>query len=238
MEEPSSKPDFGNVRQDAETYGNVPHSSASYGNLPHTAAAFRNVPHSAEKTEQHTLTVKEVARMFEQAGVPRIERSIINWCQPNRQGIARLDAFFDTNERKYFITPQSVTAAIGEEQAKQRASEKGTQVETTDELRHNAADPQPRAAATDDDRNQQRELDLKLRDLEITNRVKDKHIEMLEKERERFNDERQSYVTQLVGLSRQIGEAEQRLLQDGKNASVLDYNSHQPTPTQPDQLSP
>jgi len=72
------------------------------------------------------LTVGDVARMLEQAGVPRIERSIINRCKPNRQGIAKLDAFFDTNERKDFITPQSVTVAIGEERAKQAANGKAT----------------------------------------------------------------------------------------------------------------
>ena len=53
--------------------------------------------------------------MFETAGVARTERSIINWCQPNRQGIARLDSYYDPNERKYYITPQSVETAIQEE---------------------------------------------------------------------------------------------------------------------------
>ena len=53
--------------------------------------------------------------MFETAGVARTERSIINWCQPNCQGIARLDSYYDPNERKYYITPQSVEAVIQEE---------------------------------------------------------------------------------------------------------------------------
>jgi hypothetical protein len=56
--------------------------------------------------------------MFEDAGVARTERSITNWCQLNAQGIARLDAYYDPNERKYFITPQSVELAIAEEKAK------------------------------------------------------------------------------------------------------------------------
>jgi hypothetical protein len=42
----------------------------------------------------------------------------VNWCQPNGAGIARLDAYLDPNEGKYFITPQSAEAAIKEEQAK------------------------------------------------------------------------------------------------------------------------
>jgi hypothetical protein len=56
--------------------------------------------------------------MFEAAGMARTERSIINWCQPNRQGISRLDSYYDPNERRYYITPQSVETAIQEEKAK------------------------------------------------------------------------------------------------------------------------
>jgi hypothetical protein len=59
-----------------------------------------------------------LARMFETAGVARTERSITNWCQPNKSGIARLDAYFDPNERRYFITPQSTELEIQEEKAK------------------------------------------------------------------------------------------------------------------------
>ena len=55
------------------------------------------------------------------AGVTRTERSIINWCRSNRQGVARLDAFFDENVGRYYITQQSVTRAIEEERAKQPA---------------------------------------------------------------------------------------------------------------------
>ena len=62
--------------------------------------------------------MREVARLFEAAGVGRTERSIVNWGQPNKKGIARLDSYFDPNERKYFITPQSVEQAIAEEKAK------------------------------------------------------------------------------------------------------------------------
>ncbi|HWX21513.1 MAG TPA: hypothetical protein VN578_16550 [Candidatus Binatia bacterium] len=62
--------------------------------------------------------MREVARMFEAAGVARTERSITNWCQPNKSGMARLDSYFDPNERKYYISPQSVDLAIAEEKAK------------------------------------------------------------------------------------------------------------------------
>jgi hypothetical protein len=83
--------------------------------------SFRNVPQASERKENHTLTVREVARLFEAAGVARSERSIVNWCQPNRQGIPRLYSYYDPHERKYFITPQSAEAAIAEEKAKAAA---------------------------------------------------------------------------------------------------------------------
>ncbi len=37
-----------------------------------------------------------------------MERSIINCCQINRQGVARPEIYFDPNVRKYFISPRSV----------------------------------------------------------------------------------------------------------------------------------
>jgi hypothetical protein len=42
----------------------------------------------------------------------------VNWCQHNALGVGKLDAYFDPNERKYFITPESVELAIAEEMAK------------------------------------------------------------------------------------------------------------------------
>src|ERR1039457_5001272 len=107
---------------------NTPHHSADFGSVPNDSEEFRTVrndtegfrtiPHVSERKQNHTLTVREVARMFEAAGVARTERSIVNWCQPNRTGIARLDAYFDPNERKYYLTPLSVELAIAEEKAK------------------------------------------------------------------------------------------------------------------------
>jgi hypothetical protein len=71
---------------------------------------FHTVPHSAEPLppsdwrESYALTVRETTRLFETAGVARSESSIVNWCPKNRQGIARLDAYYDPHERRYFIT--------------------------------------------------------------------------------------------------------------------------------------
>ncbi|MGE0682424.1 MAG: hypothetical protein AB7P69_16180, partial [Candidatus Binatia bacterium] len=64
----------------SESFGNLPHDAAPFGTVPHPAETFGNVPHVTEKTEAHTLTVREAAKHFEAAGVARTERSIINWC--------------------------------------------------------------------------------------------------------------------------------------------------------------
>jgi len=187
----------------SEGFGNVPNSSVGFGNIPQHAEVFRTIRNGAERTDQHTLTVREVARLFEDAGVPRTERSIINWCQPNRQGIARLDAYFDTNERKYFITGQSVHLAIKEEQAKQAVTTSAPEQEAETPKR---AETPPRHDSESNDRI--KELERQNRDLEIATRAKDYYLERLEKDRDQFGEK-------LIGMSRYVGELETQLLQLG-----------------------
>lgn len=187
----------------AEDFGKVPNASATFGTIPNAAEPFRTVRNASERTENHTLTVREVARLFEQAGVPRTERSIINWCRLNRHGVARLEAFFDENEGRYYITQQSVNRAVEEERAKQPAAGNPPTVEK--ELPHHAETP-PRRDAESSDR--VKELERQNRDLEIATRAKDYYLERLEKERGQ-------YVEQLVGMSRYVGELESHVLQLG-----------------------
>ncbi len=187
----------------SEDFGTIPNPSETFGTLPQTSEPFRTVRKPSERTESHTLTVREVARHFEQAGVPRTERSIINWCQLNRQGIARLDAFFDENERRYLITTQSVNRAVQEERAKQAVAGNAPVAET--EIPHRA-ESTPRRDAEDSDR--MKELERQNRDLEIATRAKDYYLERLEKERGQF-------LERLVGISRYVGELETQLLQLG-----------------------
>ncbi len=80
------------------SFGEVPNDSESFRTIPNDSESLRNVPKVSERKENHTLTVREAARMFETAGVARTERSITNWCQPNKSGIARLDAYFEPVE--------------------------------------------------------------------------------------------------------------------------------------------
>ena len=153
--------------------------------------------------ETHTLIVRGVARDFEPAVVARTERSIINWCRLNRQGVVRLDTFFDENEGRYYITQQSVTRAIEEERAKQ--SSMGTAPVSEPEV-PNRSDSSSRRDTDDSER--VKELELRNRDLEIATRGKDQMIELLQEERGQFHKE-------LMGMSRHVGELETQLLQLG-----------------------
>lgn len=180
-------------------------NSESFGTLPKDAEAFRTIPKVSEHRENHTLTIREVARMFEAAGVARTERSIINWCQPNRQGVPRLDSYFDPNERRYFISPQSVELAIKEEQAK--AAKNSESAESVGSVpkpaeRGREAGESPVNGEPQEIRALQREI----MDLKITNKAKDMFIERLQQERGDF-------VERLVISSHRIGELETKVLQ-------------------------
>lgn len=98
-------------------------TSEPFGNVPNHSEDFGSIHSNTVKTENHTLTVREAARAFENAGVARTERSITNWCQLNRQGVSRLDCYYEVNDHKYFITPQSVERGAGESPGARHASE-------------------------------------------------------------------------------------------------------------------
>ena len=193
--------------------GDVPHHSADFGSVQNDSEefltvrndteSFRTIPQVSERNQNHTLTVREVARMFEAAGVARTERSIVNWCQPNRTGIARLDSYFDPNEWRYYISPQSVEQAIAEERAKvtknKEASEPFGNVPP-------AAETVKNIRPSMDDESRVKELERQNLDLKIANRGKDYLIDELNKERKSFFD-------QLLSANRKVGELETRLLQ-------------------------
>jgi hypothetical protein len=79
---------------------------------------FRTAPVCSEQHEACTITVREAARIFEEAGAPRTERAITNWCNRNSRGVTRLDACYHEGERKYFITPESIERVVVEERKK------------------------------------------------------------------------------------------------------------------------
>jgi hypothetical protein len=196
--------EFGQVRNSSESFRTVPHGSETFGKVPNDSAQFGSVPHASERKENHTLTVREAARMFETAEVARTERSIVNWCQPNRTGIARLDSYFDPNERKYFLTPQSVERAIREEKAK--AARINDSSEQDESVRQPSETAKRLKQPVGDDDSRIQELERENLDLKITNRAKDIEIERTHKERDRFFE-------QLLTANRNLGALETKLLQ-------------------------
>jgi len=138
-------------------------------------------------------------------------------------GVARLDAFYDTNERKYFITPQSVELAIQEELAK--AAKMGDQpVPFPNDSERKATREQATEADLDDMKASRQEI----MDLKITNRAKDMFIEQLQKEREGFAAERAGYVEKLMGFNRKVGELEAVLQQLGSGKPAQSGDAGQP----------
>jgi hypothetical protein len=188
------------VPKDSEEFGKIRNDAEHFGTIPNASETFRTI---GKRSEAHTLTVREAARMFEGAGVARTERSIVNWCQPNRTGIARLDCYFDPNERKYFLTPQSVERAIKEEQAKAvRETLIPSEAVPNDSERAKSSGDTERNADPDE----VKALRQEITDLRITNRGKDYFIEQLQRER-------QANIEQLMSYSRKVGELETKLLQ-------------------------
>ena len=192
----------------SEPFRTVPQPSESFGKVPHVAETFRSLPNTSERTDNHTLTVREVARMFEAAGVARTERSIVNWCQPNPQGMARLVAYFDMNDRRWFITPQSVESAIAEEKAKavktgQNPPEPVAAIPQSSETGKDTVRSRQGAGA---DADNSTGLAKELMDLRILNRGKDYFIEQLQKERD-------AMLEKLVSGSHRIGELESQVRQ-------------------------
>ncbi len=198
---------------------------------PPASESFRNDFKLSEKTPDHTLSVREVAKILENKGVARTERSIINWCRPNRQGLTRLDCYYEENDGKYYITAISVERVIAEEQNKQQMQAKSNLSEANpaaSEIRPAASEPFgnesndfgsiPNVSETgsaDASEQELNELKWKNRDLEISNKAKELYIEQLQSSNDKL-------LHQLTGQSHRIGvlETELKLLQAPRTPAV------------------
>ena len=192
-------------------------SSEDFGKLPNDSEAFGNVPNRSERKENHVLTVHSVARMFEDAGVARTERSVTNWCQPDKNGVARLDCFFDHNERKYYITPQSVERAIEEERSKVISAELphapenfGNFPNSSETFRTvpNASEPKVSEHPTHQQSKTENllpDLMKELESLRVERRVWETEKKFQETWIKKLESEREGFVPQLVELSKANG---------------------------------
>jgi hypothetical protein len=128
---PTASESFRSAPHDfSESVGTVPNvSERNTPSFPNASEAFGNTPPSASETMDdvlyrpprqavHTLTVREVEKLFEQAGSPVTERSILNWCKPNREGVCRLDCGYERGEYRWYISPASVERVIDDERKK------------------------------------------------------------------------------------------------------------------------
>ena len=213
MEDEQSQSD--SLPKDSEHFGTVRNDAEDFGTLRHVSEPFRTVRNPSERTEAHILTVREAARMFEEAGVARTERSIINWCQPGKLGVPRLDAYYDTNERRYYLTAQSVERVIAEERAKDRSrynltEEPEKERSGTDDI----LEPRTRklSVVSVDEQERASELEKEVLELKLVNASNESTIEHLWKERKEFAAERQDYVQRLNSAAHKIGKLEERLL--------------------------
>ena len=139
--------------------------------------------------------------MFEDAGVGRTERSVINWCQKDAAGTGRLDSYFDPNERKHFITLASVERAIQEELAKTGAGPGPS-----------ASLPSKPSLREAEDTADVKELRQKIIDLTITNKGKDYFIQRLEEDRTKLVEEQRLLVDRVAESNRLVGNLEEKLL--------------------------
>src|SRR5919106_2661671 len=207
---------FGTVRNDSEVFGSVRNHSERFGTPP-------NLSDELERVEKYSLTVREVARMFEDAGVARTERSITNWCTPNAHGVPRLACQFEPNEHRWLITEESVRLAIAEEIVRQRELEARSERAGKNPMVDERHDEQPREEERTNERVFEqtvfegegsltekekiiRELEYKLRDEQIASRAKDIALNRMESERKDLLD-------QVVKWSHRVGVLETKLLQ-------------------------
>jgi hypothetical protein len=161
--------------------------------------------------------VHSVARMFEDAGVARTERSITNWCKRDNNGVSRLDCYYDPNEGKYFITPQSVERAIEEERAKinsteipnvsepfgtiQKPSETFRNVPNISEL----SQPEQSVNQQNEKTNLSPELMKELEDLRIDKKVWERERQFYDKWFVTLEKERDGIIPQIAELNKSVG---------------------------------
>jgi hypothetical protein len=163
---------------------------------------------SSVRREEHNLTTREALQLFEAAGLPRNQRSIERYCADGK-----LDAFFDSDEQRYYISRASAERLIGhllEIKARHDAvSPVGPSV--SDGIRpgatqsrqvhgeHTAPPPQP-------DVTKLKELEDKLFNLEVDKRATEKVNNIL---REQIKEDRAQYFQQLQEFVKELSDTKQ-----------------------------
>src|SRR5882724_1998501 len=173
---------------------------------------------SSVRREEHNLTTRDALHLFETAGLPRNQRSIERYCADGK-----LDAFFDSDEQRYYVSRASVDRLIGQ------LTELKTRHEAISAVGPAVSDGIRPATTTRQDRDEQqesidhadiKELQTKLATLEdekkkleeknftlsYEKKASDQVVTMM---REQLKEDRKEFFEQMDKLVKEIGETKQ-----------------------------
>lgn len=184
---------------------NGPTGGDAGGQRPPMAANGGQRP-TVTPSEAHTLSSKEVAGLFEQTGIPRSPRSAERYCE-----FGKLDCIKDPDEGHWYASKESVDLLIGqlkELQARHQNTEGVNAPETPGRdkggVLSGAGGPSPSLSDRDrepGDAQRLKELEDKVWNLELDNKVKDQLLL-------RAKEEKQEDRKDLLTYSHRIGELE------------------------------
>ncbi len=192
---------------------------------PTESDAVRHGPTDQQRrSEFHTLTTRDVMKIFDEAGLPRNQRSIERYCKDNK-----LDCYADSDEQRYYITRASVDRLIGqlkEIQARhpqanlspppQMSATSGADVERqrptlmqdADTVKRTTDEKRESETAKEEYEKKMKELEDKIFNLEVDKRAKDQVVTML---RDQLKDDRDHYGQLLVQHTNKIAKYGRRL---------------------------
>src|SRR5882724_13161983 len=201
---------------------------------PTESDAVRHSPTELQRrSEFHTLTTRDVMKIFEEAGLPRNQRSIERYCKENK-----LDCYADSDEQRYYITRASVDRLIGqlkEIQARHPQAnlstppqmgatsvadverQRPTPMQDADAVKRTTDEKRESETAREEYEKKMKELEDKIYNLEIDKRAKDQVVTML---RDQLKDDRDHYghlliqnTDKLAKYSRRLGQLETEVKQ-------------------------
>jgi hypothetical protein len=174
---------------------------------------------SSVRREEHNLTTRETLQLFEAAGLPRNQRSIERYCADGK-----LDAFFDSDEQRYYISRASAERLIGQlQEIKTRhelvnnvgpARSDGIRPATTPTRQEHSEhqDPTDHAAIKDLQikltslEDEKKKLEEKNFTLSYEKQASDQVVTMM---RQQLKEDRKEFFEQMDKLVKEIGETKQ-----------------------------
>jgi hypothetical protein len=168
---------------------------------------------SSVRREEHNLTTRETLQLFEAAGLPRNQRSIERYCADGK-----LDAFFESDESRYYISRASVERLIGhllEIKARHEAVSSvgirpaATPLRQMSDERQDAAAPheiqelEKKLAAVE---REKKEIEEKNFTLSYEKKASEQMVTMM---REQIKEDRKDFFQQMDKLVKQMGETNQ-----------------------------